>query len=82
MGNRSDGLVSESIIHYFGLECENHITSVPIESIQHTSHYISGSHSTVHDGICLVYTNVDCLIKSNCHIRPLNLSFSLANVNG
>jgi len=44
LGNESDGLISKSLIHSFGLESENHITSVPIESIQHTSHYILGSH--------------------------------------
>lgn len=36
----------------------------------------------MHDGIGLVSSNVDCLIKSKENIRPLNLSFSLANING
>ena len=82
LGNGFDALVSKSLIHSFGFESKNHITYVLIESIQHMLQYISRSHSTMHDGISLVTSNVDYLIKSTEHIRPLNSSFSLVNVNG
>jgi len=36
----------------------------------------------VHDGVGLVSSNVDCLIKSTDNIRPLNLYLSLANISG